>query len=120
MICNNCGIDNAEGAKFCVSCGTQLAKEAMPAQPGTPALKGSGTNFLLRIILVLNIITLLYVWGISHQMDIIQSELNNVQSGLGWIKGTLSARDKNGWNVGISSPPSIHEMITQILESVSK
>lgn len=32
MICKNCGFDNAEGAKFCISCGTRLAEEEIPAR----------------------------------------------------------------------------------------
>jgi hypothetical protein len=34
MFCASCGKENAQGAKFCVSCGTKL--EAQPQEPGQP------------------------------------------------------------------------------------
>lgn len=37
MFCRKCGTKNADGAKFCVSCGAELEPPVIASQPATPA-----------------------------------------------------------------------------------
>lgn len=36
MFCRKCGTKNADGAKFCISCGAELASPQPTAQPAGP------------------------------------------------------------------------------------
>lgn len=50
MFCPNCGTENAEGTKFCASCGTGLeAAPATPAENAEPANATSGESKKLNI-----------------------------------------------------------------------
>lgn len=76
MICKKCGLDNAEGAKFCNACGTQLGGGEMPNQPEIPAAKDNGWTTPKKCILVAvaGIITFLLwsVFGESSTDDYIK------------------------------------------------
>uniref|UniRef100_UPI0009342099 zinc-ribbon domain-containing protein n=1 Tax=Parolsenella massiliensis TaxID=1871022 RepID=UPI0009342099 len=36
MFCRKCGTKNADGAKFCINCGAELASPQPAPQPGAP------------------------------------------------------------------------------------
>ncbi len=114
MICKNCGFDNAEGAKFCCSCGTQLEGGATPDKPKTPV---SQEGCMMFFLLVLNIIILFLLLYILGDLNMVKNDFYNMQNQLGGIEKTLgTGKYLKVW----SDPPSIYEMLHKIFENVPK
>jgi uncharacterized membrane protein YvbJ len=65
MFCPQCGAQNADGAKFCASCGAGLAKTAAPARAASAAVgtRTSGLAIAALIMGILGISLLAVIFG---------------------------------------------------------